>query len=142
MVAYSFQARFIVPITDETKWQTIRRHRKGQAKPGSTLQLYYAQRTVYRRLLGIAECALVEPVTLQFGGDTGIFFHHQMDWVSNQIALDAFAFCDGFADWDDLRAFWDEHHPGMAAFQGDLIRWTNFRVPSNDPVPQIPGMAA
>ena len=127
MAAYSFQARFIVPICDGTKRQTIRHPRRCQTKPGWTLQLYYAQRSTFRRLPGTAICASVRPVSLNIHPNHGaVYFRESAGTFSGAPFLDGFAVRDGFSGWTDLCGFWAEVHRGVAPFQGDLIEWTDF----------------
>lgn len=64
MVAYSFRARFVVPIEAGTKRQTIRAPRKRHAKPGEEMQLYTGMRTRACRLIRLATCLSVWPVSL------------------------------------------------------------------------------
>ena len=134
MVAYSFAARFIVPITAGTKHQTIRKPRRGQARPGSTLQLYYAQRSPFRRLLGTATCRIVRPIALVPHPDHGeVFDFSSCDGITSREHLENFAHKDGFESWADLCAFWAEVHPGVGSFQGDLIEWEAFELPAPEP---------
>lgn len=101
MVAYSFKKRFVPPILSGIKGQTIRAPRKGRsrhARPGDTVQLYTAMRTLYCTLIGTAICQTTIPVTLDFtdtdGGNRVI-----TDDVTfrSTHTLDAFAMMDGFA---------------------------------------------
>jgi hypothetical protein len=124
MVAYSFNARFIMPILARTKRQTIRAPRKGRsrhAEPGQDLQLYTAMRTKYCTLIGRAMCIGVVPV--------------QLDFEINNLTVDGeldgrrdlFARSDGFQDWAEMRLFWAKEHPGINVFDGALIRWIGFQ---------------
>lgn len=131
MVAYSFNPRFIEPIRQGLKTQTIRavglrRH----ARPGELLQLYSGMRTVHcTRILPDTPCLEVMKVEIQFReGEIARI-------VTDDIPvrdLDAFAVRDGFADAVDMWSFWRDHHPKavhaaadgvMTAFQGILIEW-------------------
>lgn len=122
MVAYSFQKRFADPIVAGTKRQTIRAPRKRHARPGEALQLYTAMRTKQCRLIANAKCLDVLDVELDFyAGEVRAGFG--VIAVNLESGADEFARLDGFADWSDLRAFWEKEHPGVDRFQGVLIRW-------------------
>ena len=127
MVAYSFQARFMVPIVERSKTQTIRQMgSRKQALPGDTLQLYYAQRTKFCLLIGTAMAARLRLVWL--GLDAGdVFYPNDVEFDPDP---DAFAVRDGIKDWADLRAFWAQHHPGLVQFKGALIEWGNSFTPA------------
>lgn len=128
MVAYSFQRQFIKPISDRTKGQTIRAHGKRRhAKVGSTLQLYFGMRTAYcRKIIPDQECTRFDPVRLDF--PNGVVFIGAPDIDSYAVMgarpdLDRFAVLDGFENWDALRAFWAEFHPGVDYFDGVMPGW-------------------
>lgn len=130
MVAYSFKARFAAPILSGTKAQTIRADRKRHARPGERVQLFTGMRTRGCRRLGDAPCLSVEairielprarhvPEVLVFGPGGELASH-----ILTARALANFARADGFADFDDLHAFWASEHPGVDTFHGVLIRW-------------------
>lgn len=131
MVAYSFQSRFIEPLTSGhpatgvVKCQTIRAPRKRHARPGERLQLYAGMRTRHCRLITTRECSDVRPIR--------ILIPHarvQVDgWpdLTHGNALDAFAQNDGFLHWDEMAAFWRSMHPAASdpemCFEGVLIQW-------------------
>lgn len=121
MVAYSFQRRFLGPIRAGTKRQTIRAERKRHARPGEPVQLYVGMRTKHCRLIAAPTCESVWPVRLDFDLAT---IEHGNGRVFDESDLDPFAVSDGFADWEDMRAFWERQHPGVRVFSGLLIRWT------------------
>lgn len=150
MVAYSFKERFIGPIRaglegdgvsayyvgsilHNPKRQTIRAHRRGRgrhARPGDELQLYTAMRTKYCRLIGKARCVSVDPIKIDFD-----YFYHPSYVEAGRIEigdpfrvcqgkenLNRFAAADGFADWNEMRQFWQREH-GLGKFEGVIIRW-------------------
>jgi hypothetical protein len=131
MVAYSFQKRFVEPLTTGhpatgvVKCQTIRTPRKRHARPGETLQLYSGMRTRHCRLITTRECTDVRPVFLAVAAGEV----HVTGWpvLNSADALDAFAQNDGFLHWDDLAAFWRATHPEASdpemGFEGILIMW-------------------
>jgi hypothetical protein len=126
MVAYSFQKRFIKPIEDGSKRQTIRgKGKRRHANVGDQLQLYFAQRTQHCRkiiddvpCLGQSVCVL----TLEHGEITGAEVDGQ-----KLTDLDAFAVADGFEDIDDMSQFWREHNKAEGysgeTYELALIRW-------------------
>ncbi|MBF0375797.1 MAG: ASCH domain-containing protein [Alphaproteobacteria bacterium] len=73
-MAYSFKARFADPIETGQKRQTIRKDRRRHARPGETIQLYTAQRTIHCRLIGTATCVAVHRI--EIGIDAGEWADH------------------------------------------------------------------
>lgn len=127
MVAYSFAPRFVEPIRQGLKTQTIRADGlRPHARPGQLLQLYTGMRTKHcRRILPDVPCLTVMKVQIEFAFDS--------EWVIDKITtdgirvrdLDAFAIRDGFTDHEDMSAFWRAYHPEANAtgFDGILIEW-------------------
>jgi len=127
MVAYSFQKRFAPRILDGTKDQTIRAPRaNGHAEPGNALQLYTGMRTRQCRLIARTTCADVLPIKIVFRPVVEI----EISGVRlDADDLDAFARRDGFADLDDLVAFWSgPKAPEIHRFSGFVIRWTALHI--------------
>lgn len=122
MVAYSFKERFIKPIEEGTKRQTIRAPRKRHAHAGEELQLYYAMRTKQCRLIRRSVCLDISTVRLDLDATRVECLETGTAWTT-QADCDAFAVADGFADWKDMLAFWRTEHPGIEQFEGVLIRW-------------------
>lgn len=120
MVAYSFKRRFVDPILEGTKRQTIRADRRRHARPGEELQLYTAMRTKSCRLIAKARCLSVEPVLLFFIGPPLIVVGTVRD---PQPHPDDFAMADGFADWGEMHDFWRTEHFDPAEFEGVIIKW-------------------
>jgi hypothetical protein len=124
MVAYSFNPRFIEPIRQGIKTQTIRAHGlRRHARPGELLQLYSGMRTAHcRRILPDTPCLTLMQVEITFR--KGEIARAVTDGVPVRD-LDAFALRDGFADAVDMWAFWRDHHPEAMAegFRGVLIEW-------------------
>lgn len=134
MVAYSFQKRFVMPIRVglgeectgvRPKRQTIRAHGKRRhAMPGHVLQLYTGMRTQHCKLIGVAMCTEVEAVRMEFD--------HRLKTLAVRLgdcsplspaAVAQFALGDGFANVEDMAAFWRNEHPASPEFVGVLIRW-------------------
>ena len=64
MPAYSFQEQFAPAVEQGKKRQTIRPPRKRPTRPGDTLYLYTGMRTRRCRLLRVATCRAVTPITI------------------------------------------------------------------------------
>jgi hypothetical protein len=130
MVAYSFHPRFVEPIRQGLKTQTIRAHgQRRHARPGELLQLYTGMRTAHcQRILPDTPCLEVMRVEITFltGIRNGLPVISRITTDGIRIRdLDAFAIRDGFADREDMSAFWRDHHPQATAagFTGVLIEW-------------------
>lgn len=138
MVSYSFKRRFIVPIsrglgipyqiddivvpTDTPKSQTIRAiGKRRHASPGNTLQLYTAMRTKQCRLIGEAVCVDVIPMVIWVTEKA--FAVQRGKLLLNPKETQLFAQQDGFADADDMAAFWRAEHKGIDKFEGLMISW-------------------
>ena len=117
MVAYSFKARFIDGILAGTKDQTIRADRRqGHAEAGDRVQLYTAMRTKRCALILESVCLHSFRVLLRWRP----VIEFQVEGTRVPVAeMDAFARRDGFADVDDMAAFWGD----VERFAGQLIRW-------------------
>jgi len=127
MVAYSFNPRFIEPIRQGLKTQTIRSYSEArQPRPGQLLQLYTGMRTKHcRRILPDVPCLTVMKVQITFDiGQPPLIGRIVTDGVPVRD-LDAFAIRDGFTDIEDMSAFWRDMHPQACAtgFDGILIEW-------------------
>ena len=124
MVAYSFNARFEMPIREGWKTQTIRAPRKRHARPGELLQLFCGMRTMHcRKIVEDVRCTAVSELELAFDDKGGI---HGV--LIDRVAvtdLDVFAVQDGFVDAADMAAFWRKAHPHswQYGFEGFLIEW-------------------
>ena len=130
MVAYSFKKRFGPPILAGTKAQTIRADRKRHASPDELVQLFTGMRTRQCRRLGETLCLWVEPIRIELPrarrvpevlifDPAGALARH----IHTPDGLRDFARADGFADFDELHAFWRAEHPSVDTFHGVLIRW-------------------
>lgn len=129
MVAYSFNPRFEDALREGWKTQTIRRKRDRHARPGEMIQLYIGMRTVHcRKAAPDVRCTGVDQIVITFGEDGGIDGITYGGWPVAD--LDAFARSDGFADSDDMAAFWRREHGPREVFHGVLIQWAPPRHPS------------
>lgn len=117
------------------KRQTIRAFgNRRHARPGDALQLYYAMRTKQCRKIADedAECSGFEGVLLKWS-DWRSFCTFDVEerepgvWRRKGRTrpvkdLEAFARDDGFAGFEDMRAFWKSEH-GPDTFEGALVKW-------------------
>lgn len=123
MVAYSFAPRFVEPIRQGYKRQTIRRNRfKGHARVGGLIQLFTGMRTSRcMKILPDVTCIDVCPVLIRFDDAMRIT---RIETVGIPVRdLDAFAIRDGFTDLEDMGAFWELTNGPMTHFEGVLIEW-------------------
>lgn len=132
MVAYSFQKRFILPIREGTKLQTIRALRTGRSRhacPGEMLQLYFGMRTAHcRKIVDDRLCTSVRPVAISRQRRADM-----IDWIevgfddwpgrADVACLDTFARLDGFENIEDMAHFWARAHPEPGVFRGAMIEW-------------------
>lgn len=116
MPAYSFKERFVQPIFNRTKRQTIRGKRKHRAKPGDTLYLYFGMRTKYCKKLGEEICTDVKDIIILV---TGVFIDGEL--LESDHEYEDLAKADGFDDWNDMWNFWKQNN--SIPFNGDIIYW-------------------
>lgn len=132
MTALSFKRRFAPPIIARTKVHTIRAPRRRPIIPGDTLHLFTGMRTRQCRRIGEAECISISSVRLYLFLDMVVVAGDAR--IIGTPALNAFAVCDGFSDWDELKAFWRREHGDVAEFFGSIIFWGDtFRAASDAP---------
>lgn len=138
MVAYSFKRMFTIPIrlglgleimpmitSIRPKRHTIRANRARHARPGEEVQLYHGMRTKQCELIGRARCTDVQAIEIHFRK------RRHSDWLrcakygklDCPSQLNDFAKSDGFFDWQALREFWRNNHPGVDDFAGVIIFW-------------------
>ena len=127
MPAYSFQHRFVEPMLAGRKDSTIRAERvRPHAFPGQPIANYIGMRTKHCELILRSVCTAQLPVRLLWWPIVEVEVDGEKLPPSG---LDPFAWRDGFADFDEMEAFWAEVHPGINQFRGVLIRW---HAPSPD----------
>lgn len=129
MVAYSYKARFVVPIRNDVKRQTIRSERKRHARPGEQLQLYCAMRSIHCRLIGTATCIDVRPISINFEALRILIPNEAI--IEARADRDHFARRDGFENWTELVEFWRherarESRKPLGIFSGVIIRWRDY----------------
>jgi hypothetical protein len=124
MPAYSFKERFVPMILDGSKRQTIRNKRKAQAKPGSTLYLYFGMRTKWCTKLKETTCRQVEEIIIKKDGTVTVDNKKLSPWQK-----DCLAYSDGFRNeqggsrgaFDVMFRWWNQTH--SLPFKGDIIYW-------------------
>lgn len=140
MPALSYKGRFVDYVEaglkkgrrkkgERIKRQTIRNFRAYPIKPGDILYHYFAQRSKYCRKLGESVCKSAQKIVIRansitlFNGvdDAG----HYDKLVCPYVAiLNAFAYADGFANWEEMVRWWRlTHGPKCFPFTGQLIKW-------------------
>lgn len=132
MRVFLFQPRFAPLVAAGTKHQTIRL--QARCQPGDTLSLRQWSGKPYRskqQLLGTVTCVDVVSVRLF---DSGVILCGR-GWIGMS---NGFARADGFADWDEMRAWFEATH-GLP-FSGELITWWPLRreAPSQQATPEAP----
>jgi hypothetical protein len=120
MPAYSFKEQFIPSIKSGKKRQIIRKKRKGQAKPGDMLYLYYGMRTKWCTKIGEAVCTATEEIEIKADGVIKIGGKKLKMWDKRILAED-----DGFKDFDAMMSFWNQTHE--LPFVGDIIYWNELK---------------
>lgn len=118
MGLYNFQPRFVAPIREGVKRQTIRATRKHPDKPGSRMHLYTGLRTKNARIIDIVTCtsvhsiligqSLFEEVVIEVDG-----------WQLDPVGMSLLAFKDGFDSLPDFLEFWR----GRLPFKGHIYSW-------------------
>ncbi len=119
MPAYSFQERFIPLIKNGTKTQTIRKKRKGQAKPGSPLYLYFGLRTKYCKKIAERVCKSVVEIIIEGDGNVLIGGRKLSTIEKERLAVQ-----DGFENFETMFLWWNQTH--NLPFIGDIIYWAPF----------------
>lgn len=119
MVAINFQAAFVPDILSGRKTQTIRR--TARCKTGDELQLYAGQRTKSCSLIGLATCAICEPITIADG------YIAAGTWRLPSGDAEHIARIDGFSDAGRMRDWFRDRY-GELPFMGYRIMWSGFRA--------------
>jgi hypothetical protein len=124
MVAYSFRRRFVEPIRDGTKRQTMRAHRSRHARPGETMQLYCGQRTRYCFKIVDVTCKAVDRIALHFVAGAGLLITLNGKLLGARRTRQ-FVRGDGFDNVADFRQFWFREHGAVDGmeWEGVVLRW-------------------
>jgi hypothetical protein len=149
MVAYSFQRRFVNPIrvglgleqlehfppAAGPKRHTIRApRRRGHAREGQQLQLFFGLRTQHCFLIARALCIRSSPITLVFEEKSQGIVAPSLDLPQwGYKSLDAFAVGDGFEDWKALKTYWLVERGVEDKFEGTIIFWGSNKGEHDDP---------
>ncbi len=113
MGLYNFQSRFVPKILAGEKTHTIRAVRANPDKPGNVLHLYTGLRHKGARLLMRVLCVKVEEIEISP-------LYVKIDGVVlGDSEEEALARRDGFANFADMMAFWEERLP----FRGHVLHW-------------------
>jgi hypothetical protein len=147
MPAYSFKERFVPMVLDGSKPHTIRsRRKKGWAKPGDTLYLYYGLRTKFCRKLRQEKCQDVRTIIIDEAGIT-IFDRRLSDTELDLTPVDSLqatykdltlqemndlSWKDGFrpegstannteGSWELMKRYWSSNN--VLPFIGDINYW-------------------
>ncbi|MBA4196563.1 MAG: hypothetical protein C0459_03315 [Chitinophaga sp.] len=119
MPAYSFKERFIPLIKSGLKKQTIRKKRKGQAKPGDTVYLYYGMRTKWCTKIGEAICTDTKDITIT--KDSLLIDNIKVSKKQCEVLAKA----DGFESFEIMMHWWNQTH--QLPFNGDIIYWNELK---------------
>ena len=115
MPAYNFQPVFAAAVEAGWKVQTIRAKRKNRPRVGQIAHCFTGMRTRQCRRIGTWKIEDVVDVRIDYAGVI-------LDGSPlRAIDLDAFAWADGFKDWEDMRTWFRATH-GLP-FHGDLVMW-------------------
>lgn len=126
MPALNFQARFASLVAQGIKRQTIRATRKRPIRVGDTLYLYTGMRTKQCQKLKTANCTMAAGFRITDGDYSGFPAVRIIDGFTSITLksldqLNALAMRDGFADFNEMKAWFNDTH-GLP-FVGQLIRW-------------------
>lgn len=123
MPALNFKTQFAPLVESGAKRRTIRAFRKDKRDPkgGDPLYLYTGLRTKAARLLLKTQCTSARHVNIF--SDSARYVKHsaERNTFDDILNLDKFAQLDGFANWGEMRDWFDKTH-GLP-FNGLLIEW-------------------
>jgi hypothetical protein len=114
-----FKPRFAALVEAGRKWQTVRPHPKRMPKPGDTISLRCWTGAPYRskqRIIREAEIREVHHTLIEADGVN--LYERDAAWAPDR---EAFARADGFADWPEMRAWFEAEH-GLP-FRGIVLYW-------------------
>jgi len=126
MFVYHFADRFIEPIRQGIKTQTIRRDDQlRHARPGELIRLCSGIRPFCQPILPDVPCLATMKIEISFHfAGVGLINRVTADTIPLRD-LDAFALRDGFTNIEEMSAFFREHYPQTVTegFTGTLIEW-------------------
>jgi hypothetical protein len=119
MPLLNFKPQFVDPIRSGRKHHTIRATRAIPVKRGDNLYLYTGLRHkgAFRILPESVTCTRVESIEINASTTEMVTVDGCLLTYDEREQL---AFCDGFANWDEMLAFWE----GRLPFVGQIIHWT------------------
>lgn len=117
MALLNFKKQFVPKIESGEKTHTIRATRKTPIRAGETLHLYTGLRQKGTRLLMRVPCTRVQPIRIETVRD-GAVMAIDGQWYT-QSECQQVAIRDGFANWDEMVAFFADRLP----FTGQIIHW-------------------
>jgi len=141
MPAFSYKERFVDFVEEglrlkprkgkRVKRCTIRNFRKHVTKKGDTLYHFFALRTKWCRRLGTSICKSNRNIIINHHA---IFIAKEEsgypEWkgsyqeIKKPDELNAFAYADGFEDWEHMKRWWImTHGPGCFPFVGTHTQW-------------------
>jgi hypothetical protein len=126
MVAYSFQAQFIVPICAKTKQFTLRGIEAMVPALGESIDLYYAINSPFKRLLGTSTYLGCLSLRLNFK-DNEIFGGY--DFTDFLPDLNTFAIGAGHSSWFALAEFYSDRAETNKYLSRYLIYWGDTFTP-------------
>ncbi|MDJ0685363.1 MAG: ASCH domain-containing protein [Alphaproteobacteria bacterium] len=125
MPAFGYKQRFVRPIAQGVKRQTIRPERKDgrpPCKPGDRLAHWEGWRTRAARRIATGRCTLCAPITIdrpdQHGDGPCVTIR---DRVLSPHEIEKLACDDAFRSTEDFVAFFEDMH-GLP-FAGWIIKW-------------------
>ncbi|MGL6121667.1 MAG: hypothetical protein ACRC1W_01260 [Shewanella sp.] len=119
MALFNFKPQFVDSIIDGTKGGTIRAYRKYPVKVGDTMYLYTGLRSAHAKKLLEVPC--IEYYDIEIESKCVTLFgnvNHNNFFLFDEPILNKFAIGDGFANWNDMCAFWKGE-----SFKGFHARW-------------------
>jgi hypothetical protein len=114
-----FKSQFADLVRSGSKRQTIRPVRRNPVKSGEVVALRRWEGAAYRTKRIDLCTATIESVTPILIDDAGLKIGHER--ITDLVALHAEAIADGFADWQEMVAWFEAVH-GLP-FYGVLIKW-------------------
>lgn len=119
MPALGYKKQFVPPILRKIKRQTIRNYRKKPICVGDHLYFFTGMRTKHCKKFGEAICTGTYPIKI-----TNKYISVPDLVIKDITRLNAFAKCDGFKDWEDMKQWWKKNHgPDCFPFNGTLIEF-------------------
>jgi hypothetical protein len=122
MTVLMFKKRFVEPIIRGRKRHTIRRNRKIPIPIGDLLSLRHWEGKGYRSpqvTFGSGICVSVLPILVAFHSVR----INETTVIATSEHLNAFAWSDGFDDWNDLMAYYRAEKIRLPFDNAELIEW-------------------